>query len=146
MVPFWHPGTSGPPRRTMGAAGWTRAGLEQDFHHFLIHFWDRILKSFWALRLEISIFVRVCFQVAFLSISEPECRRLGLLIPVFPIGAITKINFSQKSFFMDSGVDFCCFLEALSLGNSFSGFCCPENRLGNYGFSTDVTDPETGGR
>ena len=43
---------SGVPWRTMGAAGWIRAGPAQDFHQFR----GPILKAFWTPRLDISIF------------------------------------------------------------------------------------------
>ena len=33
ILALWF-GTSGPPWRTVGAAGWTRGGPEQDFHGF----------------------------------------------------------------------------------------------------------------
>ena len=67
----------------------------------------------WTPTLERLIFVRVCFQVTFLSISESKFRRLGLHVQGFHKEGIAKINFSQKSFFVDFGIEFYFFLETL---------------------------------
>ena len=67
-------GTSGPPWRILGAAGWSR----------------RILKNpccFWA-----------CFQVILLSISESTFQRLGLPNLGFRIECIAKIDLSWFRF------------------------------------------------
>ena len=42
---------------------------------------------------------------------------------------IAKINFSPKSFYLNSDVEFCGFLGGL--GNRFSGFLCIENNIKN---------------
>ena len=52
-------------------------------------------ESFWALRLEISISFRACFQVTFVSIFESKFGRLGLLKPGFRM-KYCKNQFSQK--------------------------------------------------
>ena len=47
VPPIWYPGdhfgTSGPPWRTLGAAGWTRGSPERDFHGF----WVDLGSMFW---------------------------------------------------------------------------------------------------
>ena len=53
---------------------------------------------------------------------------------------IAQIDFSRKSFFMDFGVEFCRFLEAL--GAVFSGFLGLENRFENRGVFVMQTDPD----
>ena len=59
--------------------------------------------------------------------------RLGLLRSCFRIEGVAKTNFSQESFIMDIGVDFCHFLEAL--GAVFLSFVALETMLKIYGFS-----------
>ena len=72
----------------------------------LIGVFRTIFKGcFLAPRLEISIVFRACFQVTFLSISEFELGRSGLLKPGFLIESIAKNNLSQKSRFTNLGLD-----------------------------------------
>ena len=56
---------------------------------------------------------QACLQVILLLISEPKFRCLGLPNRGFRIEGIAKIDLSQKSFFINFGVEFCCFLKAL---------------------------------
>ena len=89
-------GTSGPPWRTMGAGGWTR-----DFIWFyMILGWLRDLwrLAFWVQKPENVLFFQACFQIIFLSISESKFQRLGLSNQGFRMEAITKLEFSRKSF------------------------------------------------
>ena len=61
---------------------------------------------------EISIVLRACFQVTFLSISGPTFRRFGLPIPGVPIEGIAKPILSEKSFFNYFKINFYNFSEA----------------------------------
>ena len=90
-----------PPRwRMMGAAAWTRGGLEQDFHRYWVNLGPVYISFLVSRSLELY-FVGVCFQSFFHCSLSP-----------FGLECIAKINFSQKSPFMDFGVDLCCLWEA----------------------------------
>ena len=58
-------GTSGAPWRTMGVAGWTRGGPEQDFHEFLIDIGT------------VLIFSRTRFQILFVPILSRDLDGWG---------------------------------------------------------------------
>ena len=63
--PFWHLGStlgnhfgiSGPPWRTLGAAGWTRGGPERDFHRFWVDLGTLFWKFFrhWGLKCQFIV-------------------------------------------------------------------------------------------
>ena len=116
--PFWH---FGPALEDHGSSRMVARWSGTGFSSILECFWDIISRAFRTPRLEISIFVRVCFQVTFLSISESKFRCLGLQIQGFRMEGIAKIDFSQKSCFMDFGHEFGCFVEVL--GAVFLVFC-----------------------
>ena len=63
----------------------------------------------------------------FLSISELKFQRLRFQIRGFRLEGVAKINFSQKSFFIDLGPDFVRFLVAL--GAVFLVFCALKTDL-----------------
>ena len=129
IVAPWEPpgnhfGSSGPPWRTIGAAGWTRGGPEQDFHRF----WRDFGILFWEFFGHRGLKIQFCFGLVCRplcsSTSVSKFRRWGLLIQGFRKERIAKINFSQTYFVMDFGVELC-------IGSSFSGFLCLDNKLEN---------------
>ena len=67
---------------------------------------------------------------------------MGLRKPSFRDESNAKTNLSQKTFFMDSGVDVLFFGN---FGSSFCDFDCPGKRFENCWIFGGVTDPESGG-
>ena len=68
-------------------------------------------------------------------------RRLGLPTRGFHKERIAKIDVEWKSLSMNSGIVFCCFLEAL--GVVFL-ICWPLKTYENRRIFSDITDPESG--
>ena len=66
--------------------------------------------------LEFVFFVRACFQVIFLSMSDSNFQCLGLPNRGFRIGPIAKNDFSWKLFLMHFGIGF---LVVLCVGSRF---------------------------
>ena len=92
--PFWHPGdhfgtsgtprghfsASGPPWRTMGAAGWTRGGAEQDVHRF----WSDLGTFFWRL------FGHRSLKFQFVSGLLPEHFVIDFWLENWTLGALNS--------------------------------------------------------
>ena len=85
------------------------------------------------------IFFRACSQVILYRFLNRNFD-LGLPNRGSRMGGIAKINFSWKSFLMNSGIVFCCFLEALRAASLV--FLSLGNRLENEVIFRDITDPE----
>ena len=65
----------------------------------------------------------------FVSISEPKCQLAGFKILGFRTESIAKFIVSPKSFFANSGLEFCCFLG--TLGTNFPVLQCLQNKFKN---------------
>ena len=96
----------------MGAAGWSRGAQHKIFIAF-----GMILKpyfeSFLGTDLTFPLFFGLVSRSLFVPIFDSKLKRLGVLEPGSRMDCIANTNFSQKSFFMDFGMYFCRFLEAL---------------------------------
>ena len=108
-------GTSGASWGTMGAAGWTGGGVESDLQ-----------------RLCGDLGTPFCFIISYdmllFRIVESKSRRFGLPEPGFRMEDIAKNNSSRNLFLRMTGR---LLFFVGGFGSSFSGFCCPGDRLGN---------------
>ena len=77
-------------------------------------------------------FVGLVSRSVCLSIPDSKFGRSGLPNRGFRIESIAKIDFSWKSRLMNSGIHFCCFLEAL--GAVFLTFLALKTDLKTEGF------------
>ena len=117
------------PRGHPGGPWEQQDGLEMVIYRILPDFRvisRRVYISFLKKTLNFILF-RACSQVIFSSNFKSEIRRLGLPNRGVRIEGIAKFDLSWKLFLMNSGMDFCCFLEAL--GAVFLVFWALETEL-----------------
>ena len=129
LEPWGHPGR---PWK-MGEAGRTRVGPEPEFHSVWIHFGTFFWNFLLALRLEMSISFRACFQVTVCTDVWVEVWIHGALKTSF-----SHCKYYKKQFFTESafyGFRGRSVLFFGGLGRFVLTFCCPGHRLENWWFS-----------